>query len=320
MRTVELDRWKAWLSQRGTHPSLRLLDGEFHGCEAWQALKDYLTDIYPLLHPSTVDRLRKCDGIRFRRILSVMKAYRVSARICPWSHNAFMVMLLDNEEERYPRVWQYTLVAMAVPQRVRDLPDVLHWHQNWTVHGQSCPLHVVIRGGEQKLKLRFESWVLLSPRFRRETVLAWRTQSHLHCPCCGQAALWVHLDGRHGCGAHIMQMVALHSYGNQWRAMKRPLSKSKRSSFEQMLSRPWFSTAVFDTSYTAIDDLSCSCGGCTLTNLRCGVMCPLDASFVESADAGPAAPRIHNRHLADGKAVGNELAFAPRLRDMLWQP
>jgi hypothetical protein len=243
-----------------------------------------------------------------------MRGHDLSWQSCSWTTDEFMEMLLANDGRRYPQVWVSTFVTGFLPVQVRMLRHVTEWLQSYALHGR--PMRVTIVRYDQCLSLRYEEWVLWEPGRREERVLAYRAHPEGVCACCQKPAFWKLPRGRRGCAAHIVRSVAPTLFWAPWGQMTRVLSRSKASRFEEMLSHDWFNVAVFQVCFLDQDCLSCSCGDCTLKDLRAGVLCPVDQDYVDFELAGPDSPREPADPLVPEEGEAAELAsFDVRARE-----
>ena len=147
--------------------------------------------------------------------------------------------------------------------------------------------------------MRYEEWTLSEPCERLERVLAYKGPAYVKCECCKRPAIWKLPRGRHGCGAFIMRTVGRQVSGHEWAPMSSWLSRSQTSPFEHLLAHDFVSTAVFETIFVDVHCLSCSCGSCSLKNVRAGVLCCFDRSWVEHEHDGPDSPRAFFQDLGD---------------------
>ena len=261
------------------------------------ALNVFHNDIHKSLSPIVALRLAMSSEWTQRRVLGIVKGYQSTQRSCPWSNDAFVDMLLDNEDNQHPRIWEHTWVGLHLPLHMMQLPLVAEWHENHHLHRRKHRLTVAIRGFDPGLILRFEEWILWEPGLRLEKVLAHRARPSGLCGCCQRPALWRITHGRYGCGAYIMRTVAREVFRTDWGVMTRCLSHSRTSPLEQLLSQDWFNDGVFEDCFVDLDCLSCSCGACSLRNTRAGVLCPLDQLYAMSTTEWPPSPRAAREHL-----------------------
>ena len=262
-------------------------------------LREYLDRVLPSISESVWRKFYRCDIQQRHSVLAVMRGYEKGWQMCPWSSDQFMEMLLANHGRRYPQVWISTFVAMLLPQHVKVLPFVAEWLESFTVHSGPLYLTVVIRGTAQSITMRYEDWVLWAPDLREERVLAYRTHPEGVCACCQQPAFWKVPRGPRGCAARTLRAVAPRLFRKEWAEITLRLSRSRTSRFEEMLSYDWFNVALFEVCFVDLDCLSCSCGGCSMKDLRAGVMCPVDQEYVDFELAGPDSPRGHAQPLVD---------------------
>jgi hypothetical protein len=171
------------------------------------------------------------------------------------------------------------------------LPNVAHWVQTWTAY--SRPMRLFVIRSQCNLLMRYEQWILHSPTRRVERVLAYRTRPEGVRACCRRPAFWKIPKGERGCPSHILRLVAMHTFHVHWRQMTGRLAKSNKSSFAQLLMRDTIMKHIFEWCFCNPDCLSCSCGECTLQQLRAGVMCPKDVSYWYCPLSGPDSPRKH---------------------------
>ena len=260
-------------------------------------LNAFLNDLEGSLSASVATRLLMCNEWTQRRLLGIVKGYHSTQRSRRWSNDAFVRMLLDNEDMRHPRVWEYTWVGLHLPAHMLQLPHVAEWHETHYLHRKKHRLTVVIRDVDPGLILRFEEWILWEPGLRVEKVLAHRARPSRLCGCCQRPALWRFTHGRYGCGAYIMRTVAREVFRADWGVMTRCLSNSRTSRLEQMLSQNWFNDGVFEDCFVDLDCLNCSCGACSLRSIRAGVLCPLDQLYAGCPTEWPPSPRAVREHL-----------------------
>ena len=262
-------------------------------------LQNYLGRILQSVPAPQLFRFFRCSRHVRQSVLARMCGFEQVWPFCPWPRVTFMNMLLDNEALRHPRVWLSTWVAMSPPDHLAQLPHVAEWLRNYTEFSAAPRLTVVIRGTNCPEKMRYEEWILWEPCLREQRVLAYRAQPCGLCACCGQPSFWKMPRGRRGCAASIMRTVGPMVSGHQWPEMTSWLSRTKSSPLEHLLSDAVVNMQVFETLFFDAHCLSCSCGTCSLRDLRAGLMCPHDQSYVELEREGPESPRDTNYDLSN---------------------
>jgi hypothetical protein len=254
-------------------------------------LQNYLVRILSRLPPALWDRFLSCTRREKHSVLARMYGFERVCPECSWQQDTFMQMLLDNENLRHPRVWLSTWVAMPPPDHLVQIPHVAEWIRDYTELSAAPRLTVVVTRGSLPEVMRYEEWILWEPCLREQRVLAYRSQPCGVCACCGQPSIWKIPRGRRGCAASIMRTVGPMVSGRDWPEMTCLLSRSRRSPLEQLLLDAVVNTQVFETLFLDVHCLSCSCGKCSLKDMRAGIMCPHDQTYVEQERAGPESPR-----------------------------